>query len=176
MYTLRELEKHDLSIINRWRNNPDLIQYLAAPYRYIAPVIDERWYENYLANRDTCVRCSIINDNGDLLGLVSLLNIDSINRSATFGIMIGDENNCESGAGTYAIKYILKHAFLNLNLNRVELGVLANNSRAIHVYEKCGFIYEGTKRSSVYKNGEYLDLKQYAILKDEYLKNEGLND
>ncbi len=169
MFKLRELEKNDLEIINSWRNNPDLISFLVAPFRYIAPEVDEEWYENYLANRNTCVRCAIVNENAELLGLISLLNIDNINRSASLGIMIGSEKNCGAGAGTFAIKEMLNHAFINLNLNRVDLTVLATNARAIHVYEKCGFVLEGTKRSCVYKNGKYIDLHMYSILKNEFI-------
>ena len=49
MYKLRELSRKDLMEINRWRNNPELIKLLGAPFRYIDVQIDERWYENYLS-------------------------------------------------------------------------------------------------------------------------------
>ena len=56
-----------------------------------------------------------------------------------------------------------------MNLHRVELKVLASNERAQHVYEKCGFSKEGIIRKAVYKNGEFVDLLLYGILKDECL-------
>ena len=40
---------------------------------------------------------------------------------------------------------MLNHAFFNMNLNRVELTVIENNKRSIHLYEKNGFVYEGRK-------------------------------
>ena len=58
---------------------------------------------------------------------------------------------------------------MNMNLHRVELKVLASNERAQHVYEKCGFSKEGIIRKAVYKNGEFVDLLLYGILKDECL-------
>ncbi len=36
MYQLRELRQKDLQIINLWRNEPDLISLLGAPYRLIS--------------------------------------------------------------------------------------------------------------------------------------------
>ena len=58
-------------------------------------------------------------------------------------------------------------AFLNLNLRRIELGVLENNSPAIHLYEKCGFIREGVKRESNYKNGHYISMIMMSILRSD---------
>lgn len=167
MFSLRELDKNDIKEINKWRNSPELIALLAAPFRYINHVIDEKWYENYLINRNNAIRCAIL-DEERLLGVISLLGIDYINQSAELHIMIGDSQNYGKGAGTFAIKEMLNHAFSNLNLRRIELTVLNSNQRAKHVYGKIGFVKEGTKRSAVYKEGTFHDLELYSILKEEY--------
>ena len=82
--------------------------------------------------------------------------------------MIGNEEHQNKGLGTFAIREILKHAFMNMNLHRVELDVLADNLRARHLYEKMGFVLEGTKRKASFKDGDYRDVCMYAILKDDY--------
>lgn len=81
--------------------------------------------------------------------------------------MIGDCENQGKGIGTFAVKEMINHAFYNLNLHRIELTVLEDNVRAIHLYEKCGFKYEGRKRKAKYKNGKFVDMKMYAILREE---------
>lgn len=40
-----------------------------------------------------------------------------------------------------------------MNFQRVKHGLLEDNRRAIYLYEKCGFQYEGRKRKAKYKNG-----------------------
>lgn len=167
MYRLRELERKDISTINKWRNNEDIISNLGAPFRYINQDIDNKWFDSYLTNRNNCVRCSIVDEEDLILGLVSLTNIDYTNLSCVFHIMIG-ENNQNKGAGTFAVREMLKHAFFNMNMHRVELTVLETNDRAVHLYEKCGFTKEGTKRRSTYKNGEYVNMYLYSILREEY--------
>lgn len=169
MLKLRELDESDLERINKWRNDPELIISLGAPFRYINNEIDKEWYESYMNNRNTNVRCSIVDETDMILGLVSLVSIDYISRSAVFNIMIGDKKNQGKGIGTFAVKEILNHAFNNLNLQRVELGVLEDNKMAIHLYEKCGFKFEGRKRRARYKNGKFVDLLMYAILKEEFV-------
>lgn len=170
MYRLRELAREDIEIINRWRNNPELIQLLGAPYRYIDISIDEMWYEGYLQNRDKEVRCSIIDDENTLIGTISLVSIDSIRQSACLNIMIGDREKRGKGAGTYAIREMLNHGFYNLNLRRIELLVLEENMVARHLYEKIGFVQEGIMRDANYKAGKFVNMVMYSILKDEYIK------
>lgn len=169
MFYLRELERDDLPKINKWRNDPSLITLLGAPFRYINSEVDARWFEAYMENRGNAVRCVIMEDGSDeILGLVSLVSINYIYQSAEFHIMIGDIQNQGRGVGTYAVNAMLKHAFDNMNLQRVELSVLGDNERAKHLYEKCGFIYEGCKRKAIYKDGRFVDMLMYSILKSEF--------
>lgn len=173
MYRLRELEEKDIIIINKWRNNAELISMLGAPYRFINQSVDKNWFNSYMNNRSSQVRCAIVTEeNDDILGLVSLTSINQLNQSAEFHIMIGETVNQGKGMGTFAVKKMLDHAFKNLNLYRIELTVLESNKRAQHLYEKCGFIKEGTMRNCVYKNGEFVNMHIYSILKEEYLEYE----
>lgn len=169
MFFLRELEFNDLSIINEWRNNKDVIDCLGAPFRYINIGVDENWYKNYMNNRGNSVRCAILNNNKQIIGLVSLTNINHLNQSAEFHIMIGDKNSQGKGAGFFATNAMLKHAFYNLNLHRVELSALEYNIPANRLYQKVGFVKEGIKRLSNFKNGKFVSLICYGILRDEYI-------
>jgi UDP-4-amino-4,6-dideoxy-N-acetyl-beta-L-altrosamine N-acetyltransferase len=172
MYKLRELRKEDILKINKWRNDSELINHLGAPFRYINLDVDYRWYDNYMQNQNTTIRCAIVEatDEDNILGLVSLTNINFINRSAEFHIMIEDTDNRGKGIGYFATTEILNHAFNNINLNRIELGVLESNARALKLYEKVGFKHEGVKRQSIYKNGKFVDMIVMAILKEEFCK------
>lgn len=171
MYKLRELERNDVKKLNEWRNNPELINMLGAPFRYINSEVDFAWFDNYMKSRSSNVRCAILDGNDEFIGVVSLTNINTINQSAEFHIMIGDEGSQNKGAGTYATKSMLSHAFENLNLNRIELTVLVDNYRAIKMYEKIGFRKEGELRNIYYKNGNFKNAYIYSILKEEYIIN-----
>jgi UDP-4-amino-4,6-dideoxy-N-acetyl-beta-L-altrosamine N-acetyltransferase len=170
MYKLRELVRNDLCKINQWRNDPDVISYLGSPFRYICEEVDEKWYDCYLKNRDLNVRCAIVrgDDAKNILGLVSLININHINRSAEFHLMIGDANHRGKGLGFFATNEILNHAFQNLNLNRIQLEVLNTNEAAKNLYIKSGFIQEGLCRQAIYKTGVYQDTCIMAILRQEF--------
>lgn len=169
MYKLRELEQKDLIFINKWRNDSELISMLGAPFRFINLSVDEKWFDGYMNNRGSQVRCAIIQEKSDeILGLVSLLSIDHLNQSAELHIMIGNINNQRKGIGTFAVQAMIQHAFQNLNLQRIELSVVEDNKRAQHLYEKCGFVKEGVKRKAKYKNGRFVNIYFYSILKSDY--------
>jgi len=53
-----------------------------------------------------------------------------------------------------------------LNLKRIELEVYTDNAAAIHLYEKFGFVIEGTKRKYAFRDGEYVDAHVMARVRD----------
>lgn len=165
-YLLRELEQGDVSTINAWRNDPALIRSLGAPFRYINMDVDLKWYQDYLNSRSRCVRCAIVEkaQPEKILGLVSLTDIDMTNRAAKLHIMIGKTCDQGRGAGSFAVNAMIAHAFDNMNLRRIELNVLADNERAIHVYQQAGFVREGVRREACFKNGRYVDMWLMALL------------
>lgn len=49
------------------------------------------------------------------------------------------------------------------HLHRLELTVMAHNQAGIALYQKRGFVIEGTKKHAIVLNGEYID--EYAMAK-----------
>jgi RimJ/RimL family protein N-acetyltransferase len=167
---LREIIRDDLGTLNMWRNDPDVVAGLGANFAFIGPEVDEAWFESYLASRDRNVRLAILDDEDELCGCVYLLGIHWIHRHAEFAIMIGRRDRWGQGIGRKATHAMLDHAFRDLQLHRVWLHVNHDNDRARRLYERMGFVLEGTLRSAVYKSGKYLDVDVMASLASDYLK------
>ena len=169
MLKLRELCREDIPEINSWRADRGMIDCLGAPYRYIGLEIDEEWFDSYLKRRANTVRCAVVEDTNpdEILGLATLANIDWVHRSCIFHIMIGEKAQGK-GVGTFSLREMVRHAFFDLGLNRIELSVLEDNARAIKLYEKCGFVYEGRKRAAAFKNGTFKDMLMMSLLRDDW--------
>ena len=100
----------------------------------------------------------VIADQHDIfVGIVRLTPIDAANRSARLGIGIFDPARLGQGLGTEAIRLALGWGFDHLDLHRVSLTVLANNSRAIAAYTRCGFAVEGRLRDTLPRDGVWHD-------------------
>ena len=68
-------------------------------------------------------------------------NIEFMNRQgdeAEWGIVMTHKMQ-NKGYGTEALRRSVEYGFTELGLRRIHLAVYADNIRAIHVYEKCGF-------------------------------------
>lgn len=111
----------------------------------------------------------VIADQHDaLVGVVRLAPIDTANRSARLGIGILDPDRLGQGLGTRAIRLALAYGFDRLNLHRVSLTVLAENTRAIAAYTRCGFTIEGRLRDTLLRDGKWHDDLSMAILKPQW--------
>lgn len=165
---LREIERADLPIINRWRADRAVVNLLGTPFRYVGREIDERWFEQYLANRSNNVRLAICADDGPIVGVTYLLGIDWICRSAEFAIWVAETAAQGRKIGETSTQLALDHAFDDLNLERIHLSVLTSNERAIRLYRKVGFHDEGVLRRAIFKHGVYQDVSIMAILREEY--------
>lgn len=169
MLELRELRRADLPAINGWRADREQVDSLGAPFRYIGPEVDEAWFDGYLRSRSNAVRCVVVDgDEPDVaLGLATLAGIDWVHRSCTFHVQVAPEAQGR-GVGKFALAGMLRHAFLDLGLNRVELAVLGTNERARHMYESAGFVLEGTRRQAAWKNGQFVDMHVMGLLAGEW--------
>lgn len=70
------------------------------------------------------------------------------------------------GVGSTLMSAIVDLADRWLNLKRIELEVYTDNAAAIRLYEKLGFVIEGTKRKYAFREGEYVDAHVMARVRD----------
>lgn len=69
------------------------------------------------------------------------------------------------GIGSALLAAIIDLAENWLGLTRLELEVFVDNEPAIRLYEKYGFVIEGTKRRYALRDGVYVDTHVMARLK-----------
>jgi len=96
------------------------------------------------------------------------LNVSWANQGASLWIGIGEPDYRGKGYGSDAMRLLVNYAFRELGLYRVGLEVFGYNTRAIHVYEKLGFVYEGAQREALYREGQRYDTLSMSILRPEW--------
>lgn len=99
------------------------------------------------------------------------LRLDIQNDKASFGYVM-NQSYWNKGYMSEALSEILKLAFLELSLNRVESTYYMANKASGRVMQKCGLKYEGIGREELKVFGVYQDVVHCAILKKDYeMKN-----
>ena len=104
-----------------------------------------------------------------LIGFVAFDGINWQHGDTFVGIGIGDPAYRGNGYGTDAMRVMLRYAFAELNLQRVQLNVFSYNERAIKSYLKIGFIVEGRQRGMLLRDGQRWDFVYMSVLRDEWL-------
>jgi diamine N-acetyltransferase len=166
---LRAIEREDVPTFVRWFNDPEVRQFILM-IRPMSMADEERWVERLPERQDDFLFAveALVEGEWVHIGNVGLHDVDWKNRSAVFGIALGEKQYWGRGYGTKATKAVLRYAFGELNLHRVELEVFAYNPRAIRCYEKAGFRREGTRRQSHFHDGQYHDAYRMGILREEF--------
>ena len=102
------------------------------------------------------------------IGGTGVHSIDTVSRSCSFGILIGDRERWSRGYAKEATRLVVRHVFDTLNLNRIQLNVFSFNTRAIGVYERVGFKQDGVLRQARYHLGVYHDDIVMSVLREEW--------
>jgi RimJ/RimL family protein N-acetyltransferase len=173
---LTGLQLQNLDQFRRWRNDPLLRRYFRE-FRELTDDMQHDWYEKRVKGNQNQFDFEIhawnslcFNTNPEswmLLGHTSLNYVNWTNRTAEFGIYIGEKQYRNGGYGSDALRALLSYGFDTLNLNRIWCEVFSNND-AIQVYRHLGFKDEGTLRHHHYDEGKYWDSYMLGMLKSEW--------
>ena len=120
-----------------------------------------REYPGYRYYKAVNVRTSETVGHGELSGI----NND---RSAFLTRILVRSDLRGQGFGTKIVRELLKLAFTQFKLHRVELNVFATNAAAIRCYEKVGFVKEGLLRDKCWDGKKYLSEYRMSILEHEF--------
>jgi UDP-4-amino-4,6-dideoxy-N-acetyl-beta-L-altrosamine N-acetyltransferase len=163
---LRRIEREDIPTFVRWFSDPEVREFLLLN-RPISMAEEQQWFEEQLRSRDSEV-FAIETTEGVHIGNIGLHDIDWLHRSAEMGIVIGEKQCWSQGYGSDATRVLLRFAFDEMNLHRVQLTVYEDNARAIRAYGKCGFRQEGRLRDAIFRKGRYYDMLLMSVLSGEF--------
>ncbi|MBE6619094.1 MAG: GNAT family N-acetyltransferase [Ruminococcaceae bacterium] len=114
-------------------------------------------------------------ENGKMIGTCGFAAIDEKNDSVEVGYVISPDYR-GMGIAAEALDAVLRLAFCDMSVNRVEARYMSENGASRRVMEKCGMIFEGINRQKLLVKGEYRDIGVCSILASEYFgKNEKIS-
>jgi RimJ/RimL family protein N-acetyltransferase len=128
----------------------------------------QSWYASR-AEQDDRIDLSVIERaTGEWAGEVVLNELNVRNESCGFRIALQGPRFYGRGLGTEATRLVTDYAFGVAGLHRIELQVYDFNPRARHVYEKIGFVPEGTLREALRWDGEWVDCHLMGMLASDW--------
>ena len=89
--------------------------------------------------------------------------------SAYLGYQIGAEF-ARQGYMTEAIQLMLRYAFVDLKLHRLEANIQPGNAASVACVKRAGFVQEGYSRRYLKIGGRWRDHERWAILVEDWRK------
>ncbi|HDR8189965.1 TPA: GNAT family N-acetyltransferase [Bacillus cereus] len=166
---IESFKKSDFKQLINWINSEEfLIQWSGNAFTF---PLDEQQLEKYIESANTLAFKVVDEETSDVIGHISLGQIDNINKSARIGkVLVGNTKMRGRSIGKHMMKAVLHIAFDELKLHRVTLGVYDFNTSAISCYEKIGFVKEGLLRESKRVGETYWNLWEMSMLEYEWKK------
>ena len=157
---LRPLNVGDLALLAEWRNRHRL------SFADSSPVTLEgqaAWFASYVGHDDDLMYV-IETPDGRPLGCVSLYHVDREAATAEFGrVMIGRADDERHGYAADASQALLEHARTALGLELVYLQVIADNRRAVALYERLRFVRDPSHDASIARDGALMKLAGMSL-------------
>lgn len=167
-FELREWRIEDIESVAEAANNPKIAARLRnifpSPYTYE----DAKWYvEDCIKSGNEKQNIKAIVVEGKAVGSVGVyIKEDVYEKSGELGYWLAEAYQGK-GIMTEAVKQLCKEVFEKYPIERIYVEPFENNMGSRKVVEKAGFVYEGTMRNGVYKNGEILSYCMYSMLREE---------
>ena len=168
MIILRAMEPEDMRIFCEMVNDPYIESMVGGWSFPISQFEQARWFEKVFNDKRNLRFTIVSKKNGEILGMANLKDIDWKNRVAFHGIKLAPNAEKGIGYGKDTVMTLMKYAFEELQLNRLDGAIIEYNHASMSLYKKCGWKIEGTRRQAIYKNDSYHDNILVGILKTEY--------
>jgi len=167
---LRGLSKEDLEgNYITWLNDGEVCAYSSHHVFPYSKESAETYIKSTSDSRAALVLAMVLKENDLHIGNIALQNIDYINRSAEFAILLGEKDYWGRGYSKEAAIMLVKHGFTELNLHRIYCGTTTENIAMKKLATSLGMVEEGRRRNASFKRGRYIDIIEYGLLKAELL-------
>lgn len=162
---LRPITFDDTSLIVKWRNNPSVMKNFIFRETFTEEM-HKNWMNTKVATGQVVQYIAVEKDTNRPIGSVYYRDVDFNNKSAEFGIFIGEDDARGKGYGKEITSLFIDFGFANLGFHRIQLRVLAGNEAAYKTYENAGFVKEGVFHDMEKLDGKYHDVIFMAIVGD----------
>jgi ribosomal-protein-serine acetyltransferase len=102
-----------------------------------------------------------------LVGVIGFFPIDWLNRNVEIGYWISQKHQ-GLGIVTKSCRAMVKYAFDEFLLHRVQIRCATGNNRSCAIIERLGFVKEGVSRQAEFLYDHYVDLFIYGMTADEW--------
>lgn len=144
-----------------WLNDIDVIRYLDSGGDYTLEKLEN--YIQYVNEKEIFFWAIILKKSNKHIGNIKIDPINQKHKLGEYGILMGDRNSWGKGYAKEASQKVIEYCFKNMNLRKITLGVIQNNTSAFNLYQSLGFQIEGVYKMHGIYDGKYCDAIRMAL-------------
>lgn len=155
---LRALEPHDVDVLYRWENDPEVwkVSNTMTPYsKFTLQEFIKTASQDIYASRQ--LRLMIEDWKGNTIGTVDLFDFEPFHRRAGIGILIAKEYR-HNGYAEEAVKCVCQYLFTVFQLHQVYCNVMADNEISLKLFQSVGFQLSGRQKDWIRSKNSYTDV------------------
>lgn len=153
-----------------WLNDKEVYRYLETGGNYNKEMLER--YLKEVVEKDIYFWAIHIKENGLHIGNVKIDPINHRHGWAEYGIMMGRKSEWGKGYAKEATLKVIDFCFNKLQIRKITLGVVADNSSAVNLYKKLGFELEGVYKKQGLYEGKFCDVVRMAIFNSSFEYND----
>ncbi len=171
---LRKYKKSDLKDYIEWQSQADYHEFL--PTKVKTKEEYKTSFYSSIENYDNVNNPNLtwgveLKQEKKLIGSINISKISSTHKCAEIGWGLNPKYQ-KKGYAYESVQCFLDYLCNSLGINKVSALIWEGNEPSIKLATKLGFVLEGRERQARIKNGKFIDVLHFGILKKEYeLKN-----
>jgi RimJ/RimL family protein N-acetyltransferase len=163
------IEKDDLIQLQAWNNNPEICYMIGGWHFPSSSSQMNNWYEN-IQKDQLNQRFAIHTSDCGLIGTANLVDINWKDKNAFHGMLIGDKDIRGKGFGIDTVMAVMRYAFEELGLNRLDGSIIEYNLISHNLYvERCGWKEEGRRREWYFRKNQFWNQIIVGVTKKDYI-------
>ena len=167
MISLRDLKEDDLATALKWRNSPEVANYMYGDH-IITSEEHNSWFKSH--QTDITRKYWIITKDETPVGMAYIYNINRRDSRANWGFYIAEKAGKSAGAGYFVEVFILIYIFDFLKLNKLCCEVFLENKTVWKMHLKIGFSQEGLLKNHISKNNHFHNIILMGMQRKEWQK------
>ena len=164
-FLLRKWEPGDEQSLQKNANNKNISRFLFDRFPFPYTMDDAELWVSMKVHQYRITNF-VIDIDGEVAGAIEFKQGDDVHKkNADLGYWLA-EQFWGRGIMTEAVNLIIKYAFENFDLMRIQSAVNQNNPASMRVLEKAGFKKEGILKNAIFKDSEVMDEHVFGLCKD----------
>ncbi len=161
--------ERDAEIEAQWTNDPEYMHRVqAGPAVPHSPQYIKKRYADDAKDKQHFVFALRTRADDRLIGFAALRWAEWTHQWALLSLGIGAAEDRDRGYEAEALKLILRYAFTELNLHRVNAVVFEYDVRLLQLLERAGFQIEVRRREAIRREGRRWDALHLGLLRAEW--------